>query len=49
MSRSIKSATITKTQWTIGNKKLQVGSLHGERFRQWYNQEFNLSGLDNKE
>jgi len=43
MSKSVKSAMHNNVLWTIGNKRLKISSLKGERFREWFNQKFNLS------
>jgi len=48
MSKTIGAAINAKTQWTIGNKKLRVSDLRGDRFRLWFDQTFNLSILDTK-
>lgn len=47
MSKSVKSAMHNNVLWTIGNKRLKISSLKGERFREWFNQKFNLSRKDN--
>jgi len=47
MSKSVRSAMDAKTQWNITNKKLKVSELKGERFRSWFDQQFNLSSMDN--
>lgn len=48
MSKTVKEAVAAKTIWAISNQPIRVKNLRGGRFINWFDQEFNLSGLDKK-
>lgn len=48
MSKTVKEAVAAKTIWAISNQPIRAKNLCGGRFINWFDQEFNLSGLDKK-
>ena len=43
--KTIRTQIQNQKQWTIGNKRLNISNLHGHRFYEWFDQQFNLSEL----